>query len=87
MARARIAFTERLTSSPYTEQLYSAHFDGTTWTSGPNPLAPEDPNDQAGHYPSIAIGDEGSGIVLFTQKDSSRQRQRGSLHLRGRDRE
>jgi len=45
--QARIAFTERLTSSPYTEQLYSAHFDGTTWTSGPNPLAPEDPNDQA----------------------------------------
>jgi len=69
--QARIAFTERLTSSPYTEQLYSAYFDGTTWTSGPNPLAPEDPNDQDGHYPSIAIGDEGSGIVLFTQKDSS----------------
>jgi hypothetical protein len=69
--QARIAFTERLTSIPYTEQLYSAHFDGTTWTSGPNPLAPEDPSDQAGHYPSIAIGDEGSGIVLFTQKDSS----------------
>jgi hypothetical protein len=69
--QARIAFTERPTSSPYTNLLYSAHFDGTTWTSGPNPLAPEDPNDQASHYPSIAIGDDGSGIVLFTQKDSS----------------
>jgi hypothetical protein len=68
--QARIAFTERLTSSPYTEQLYSAYFDGTTWTSGPNPLAPEDPNDQDGHNPSVAIGDDlVASFILFTQKD------------------
>jgi len=68
--QARIAFTQRLTVSPSTEQTYSAYFDGTTWTTGSNPLAPEDPNDQNNHYPSIAIGDDGSGIILFTQPDS-----------------
>jgi hypothetical protein len=69
--QARMAFTERLLSSPYTQLTYSAYFDGTTtWTTGPNPLAPEDSNDQNNHYPSIAIGDDGSGIILFTQKDS-----------------
>jgi len=69
--QARIAFTERLTVSPSTEQTYSAYFDGTTtWTTGSNPLAPEDPTDQNNHYPSIAIGDDGSGIILFTQPDS-----------------
>jgi hypothetical protein len=68
--QARIAFTTRLTVSPSTEQTYSAYFDGTTWTAGANPLAPEDPNDQNNHYPSIAISDDGSGIILFTQPDS-----------------
>jgi hypothetical protein len=68
--QARIAFSERLTSSPSTVQPYSAYFDGTTWTPGPK-LALEDSTSQDNHYPSVAIGDDGSGIILFVQKDSS----------------
>jgi len=41
--QARIAFTERLTSSPYTEQLYSPTSTGRPGPRAPNPLAPEDP--------------------------------------------
>jgi hypothetical protein len=69
--RARIAFSEQLTASPYTVQLYSAYFDGKTWTTGPNPLAPEDPTDRAFRIPSVAISDTCTGIILFTQKDST----------------
>jgi hypothetical protein len=68
--RARIAFSEQLTASPYTVQLYSAYFDGKTWTTGPNPLAPEDPTDRAFRIPLVAISDTCTGIILFTQKDS-----------------
>jgi hypothetical protein len=68
--RARIAFSEELTATPYTVQLYSAYFDGKTWTTGTNPLAPEDPTDRDFRNPSVAISDTCSGIILFTQKDS-----------------
>ncbi|MGB8296308.1 MAG: hypothetical protein WCG85_12850 [Polyangia bacterium] len=68
--QARIAFSEKLTASPYTVLPYSAYFDGTTWTTGSSPFAAEDPNDQNDHYPSMAIADDGSGIILFTQPDS-----------------
>jgi hypothetical protein len=69
--RARIAFSEKLTATPYTVQLYSAYFDGKTWTTGPNPLAPEDPTDRDFRIPSVAISDTCTGIILFTQKDST----------------
>jgi hypothetical protein len=67
--RARIAFTERLTSDPYTQQPYSAHFDGT-WTANPNPMAKEDPTNQSNFNPIVAISDTDTGIILFTQQDS-----------------
>ena len=69
--RARIAFSEQLTATPYTVQLYSAYFDRKTWTTGPNPLAPEDPTDRDFRIPSVAISDTCTGIILFTQKDST----------------
>jgi hypothetical protein len=69
--QARMAFSERPTVSPQTIQLYSAYFDGTTWTTGPDPLAPEVSGDTNYRDPSVAIADDGSGIVLFTQNDSA----------------
>ncbi|HJX63271.1 MAG TPA: hypothetical protein VJ860_04885 [Polyangia bacterium] len=67
--QARIAFSEMPTASPSTVQLYSSYFDGTTWTTGSDPLAPEASGDTSFHYARVAIGDDGSGIILFKHKD------------------
>jgi len=71
--QARIAFSETPTVSPYAPLLYSAYFDGTTWTTGQDPLAQEAPDDTNFRNPSVAIGVDDSGnsrgIILFKQKD------------------
>jgi len=67
---ARLAFTERDSSNNNVPLLYSAYYDGNTWTAGPDALDSQ-PNISSPPYPnpSVAISDQG-GIILFTQKDN-----------------
>jgi hypothetical protein len=67
---ARLAFTVWDSDNHYTPTLYSAYYDGKTWTAGSDALAAQ-PDVSSPSYPnpSVAISDQGSGIILFTQMD------------------
>jgi hypothetical protein len=67
---ARLAFTEYNAENHYIPLLYSAYYDGMTWTAGPDALAAQ-PDVPSPHYPSpsVAISEQGNGIILFTQMD------------------
>lgn len=67
---ARLAFTVWDSDTSYIPLLYSAYYDGKTWTAGPDALAAQ-PKVSSPSYPSpsVAISDQGSGIILFTQMD------------------
>ncbi|HJX53823.1 MAG TPA: hypothetical protein VJ801_13740 [Polyangia bacterium] len=67
---ARLAFTVWDSENSYIPLLYSAYYDGKTWTAGPDALAAQ-PAVSSPSYPSpsVAISDQGSGIILFTQMD------------------
>jgi len=69
---ARLAFTEYGPENDNTPLLYSAYYDGRTWTAGPDPLAPQ-PVSSSPHFPSpkVVINDQGSGAILFTQMDET----------------
>jgi hypothetical protein len=54
--------------------LYTAYFDGTSWTANPDPVIdPNSPNSTSPYSadPQLAIGGTGDGVVVFDEYNSS----------------
>jgi len=81
---ARMAYSLQIDS--YNEGLFTAYFDGTSWTANPDPVL--DPNDpgapgDSSSNPQLAIGGNGDGIVIFDQYDTSYNINVGVVNLIG----
>jgi hypothetical protein len=71
---ARMVYSLKTGVNPDQVGLYTAFFDGTSWTANPDPVDdPNNPNSTSPYSadPQLAIGGTGDGVVVFDAYNSS----------------
>jgi len=77
---ARVVYSMRTTTN--VDPLFSAYYDGTTWTNNPTPI--HDPQDPNGFNTRMVLNDSGDGFVLFDMDDSAHYTSVGAAVLTGK---
>jgi hypothetical protein len=88
--QARMVFTRQPGTSTNQKGLYTAYYDGSSWTMNPDPLLPLDsPRVSSFGYlsnPQLAISGNGDGIVVFEEYDDNSYSSVGVVNLTGTSR-
>jgi hypothetical protein len=71
---ARMVYSRQTGANQDQVGLYTAYFDGTSWTANPDPVVdPNSPNSTSPYSadPQLAIGGTGDGVVVFDEYNAS----------------